>query len=173
MGKKKVEDQDNASKNEEEIKETLVLVNRTTKVVKGGRKFGFAAVIVAGDSKGRVGYGLGKAKEVAEARMKASKDARRNLLFVPLKDNRTLYHDVKGTSGAGNVLLRQAKPGTGIIAGGAMRAVFEMLGVNDIVTKSIGSNNVHNIIAATFDALKKMNTPKYIAAKREKNIADL
>lgn len=158
---------------DEEIKETLVLVNRTTKVVKGGRNFSFAAVVVAGDTKGRVGYGLGKAKEVAEARTKASKEARRNLMFVPLKEGRTLYHDVKGSSGAGNVLLRQARPGTGIIAGGAMRAVFEMLGVHDIVTKSIGSNNVHNIIAATFNALKKVNTPKYIAAKREKTIADL
>ncbi|MBP9791863.1 MAG: 30S ribosomal protein S5 [Rickettsiales bacterium] len=173
MAKKKIEDQGNVSRVEEEIKETLVLVNRTTKVVKGGRKFGFAAVIIAGDSKGRVGYGLGKAKEVAEARAKASKEARRNLMFVPLKEGRTLFHDVKGSSGAGNVLLRQAKPGTGIIAGGAMRAVFEMLGVHDIVTKSIGSNNVHNIIAATFDALKKVNTPKYIAAKREKNIDEL
>lgn len=173
MAKRKVEDQENTPRVEEEIKETLVLVNRTTKVVKGGRKFGFAAVVVAGDSKGRVGYGLGKAKEVAEARTKASKEARRNLLFVPLKEGRTLHHDVMGSAGAGNVLLRQAKPGTGIIAGGAMRAIFEMLGVHDIVTKSIGSNNVHNIIAATFDALKKVHTPKYIAAKREKNIADL
>ena len=168
MAKKKVDNQDNTPNVEEEIKETLVLVNRTTKVVKGGRKFGFAAVVVAGDSKGRVGYGLGKAKEVTEARTKASKEARRNLLFVPLKDNRTLYHDISGSSGAGNVLLRQAKPGTGIIAGGAMRAVFEMLGVHDIVAKSMGSNNVHNIIAATFDALSKVHTPKYIAAKREK-----
>lgn len=173
MAKKKVEEHENITRVEEEIKETLVLVNRTTKVVKGGRKFGFAAVVIAGDSKGRVGYGLGKAKEVTEARAKASKEARRNLMFVPLKEGRTLYHDVKGGAGAGNVLLRQAKPGTGIIAGGAMRAVFEMLGVHDIVTKSIGSNNVHNIIAATFDALRKVNTPKYIAAKREKNIADL
>lgn len=172
MAKRK-ENQDRTPKVEDEIKETLVLVNRTTKVVKGGRKFGFAAVVVAGDAKGRVGYGLGKAKEVTEARTKASKEARRNMMFVPLKEGRTLYHDVKGSAGAGNVLLRQAKPGTGIIAGGAMRAVFEMLGVHDIVTKSIGSNNVHNIIAATFDALQKVNTPKYIAAKREKNIADL
>lgn len=172
MAKRK-ENQEHTPKVEDEIKETLVLVNRTTKVVKGGRKFGFAAVVVAGDTKGRVGYGLGKAKEVTEARTKASKEARRNLMFVPLKEGRTLYHDVKGSAGAGNVLLRQAKPGTGIIAGGAMRAVFEMLGVHDIVTKSIGSNNVHNIIAATFDALQRVNTPKYIAAKREKNIADL
>ena len=172
---KQLEDQENVPvvDSSDEIKEVLVSVNRTTKVVKGGRKFGFAAVVVAGDGKGRVGYGLGKAKEVAEARTKASKEARRSFITVPLKDARTIFHDIYGNFGSGKVLLRQAKPGTGIIAGGAMRAVLEMLGVHDIVAKSLGSNNVHNMIAATFDALQRLHTPKYIASKREKKVSDL
>jgi len=157
----------------EDVKEVLVHVNRTTKVVKGGRRFGFAAVVVAGDGKGRVGEGLGKAKEVVEARSKASQAARRHMMTVPLKDNRTIHHDVMGHVGAGRVILRKANPGTGIIAGGPMRAIFESLGVHDIVAKSLGSSNVHNIIAATFDALKKLSTPNRVAKKRDKDVSDI
>ena len=157
-----------------EIKEVLVHVNRTTKVVKGGRRFGFAAVVVAGDGKGRVGEGLGKAKEVTEARAKASQDAKKRMISIHLKDNnRTIPHDVVGHVGAGHVILRSAKPGTGIIAGGPMRAIFESLGVHDIVAKSLGSSNVHNIIAATFDALRKLDTPRRIAKKRNKELSDI
>lgn len=149
-----------------EIKEVLVSVNRTTKVVKGGRRFGFAAVIVAGDGEGRVGYGLGKAKEILEARSKASQAARKNMMKVPLKDGRTIFHDVVGHFSSGKVLLRSASTGTGIIAGGPMRAIFEVLGVHDIVAKSIGSSNVHNVVAATFEALKNLYSPGYITRKR-------
>lgn len=156
-----------------EIKEAIVAVNRTAKVVKGGRRFGFSAVVVAGDGHGRVGYGLGKAKEVAEARAKASQAARKSLIRVPLKDSRTLFHDVKGHSGAGKVILRAAKPGTGVIAGGPMRAIFEMLGVHDIVAKSTGSSNVHIMIRATFDAFKNIQTPKEVAGKRGKKLSEI
>jgi small subunit ribosomal protein S5 len=158
-----------AKENLNDIKEILVSVNRTTKVMKGGRRFGFAAIVVAGDGKGRVGAGLGKAKEVAEARIKSSQEAKRKMIKVPLKEGRTIHHDIIGHAGAGRVILRRAKPGTGIIAGGPMRAIFETLGVHDIVAKSLGSSNPHNIIAATFDALNKLNTPSFIAAKRGKN----
>merc|ERR1711916_95883 len=127
---------------QEEIKEVLVSVNRTTKVVKGGRRFGFAAVIVAGNGAGKVGYGLGKAKEISIARTKASQDAKKHMINLELKDGRTIFHDVRGHYGAGKVVLRRAPVGTGIIAGGAMRDVFEMLGIHDIVAKSIGSSNV-------------------------------
>jgi small subunit ribosomal protein S5 len=161
------------NQSQEEIKEVLVHVNRTTKVVKGGRKFGFAAVMVAGNGRGKVGEGLGKAKEVTEARTKASQDAKKRMISVPLKDNRTIHHDVVGHVGAGRVILRKAKPGTGIIAGGPMRAIFESLGVHDIVAKSLGSSNVHNIIAATFDALKKLSTPNKIAKKRNKEVSEI
>jgi small subunit ribosomal protein S5 len=156
-----------------EIKEVLVAVNRTAKVVKGGRRFGFSAVVIAGDGKGRVGYGLGKAKEVAEARAKATQAARKNMVKIPLKDARTIHHDVKGHSGAGQVILRTARPGTGIIAGGPMRAVFETLGIHDVVAKSTGSTNVHIMIEATFDALKNLYTPKFIAEKRGKKISEI
>jgi len=161
------------NQSQEEIKEVLVHVFRTTKVVKGGRKFGFAAVMVAGNGRGKVGEGLGKAKEVTEARTKASQDAKKRMISVPLKDNRTIHHDVVGHVGAGRVILRKAKPGTGIIAGGPMRAIFESLGVHDIVAKSLGSSNVHNIIAATFDALKKLSTPNKIAKKRNKEVSEI
>jgi len=159
--------------NNDAYKEVLVGVNRTTKVVAGGRRFGFAAVVVTGDGKGRVGSGLGKAKEVTEARSKASQDAKKRMVSVPLKDNRTIPHDVVGRYGAGHVILRTARPGTGIIAGGPMRAIFESMGVHDVVAKSIGSSNVHNIIAATFDALRKLNTPRHIAKKRNKELSDI
>jgi len=149
-----------------EIKEVLVSVNRTTKVVKGGRRFSFAAVVVAGDGQGRVGHGLGKANEILDARSKAAQSAKKTMIKVPLKDNRTIFHDIEGKFGAGHVILRSAKVGTGIIAGGPMRSIFEMLGVHDIVAKSKGSSNVHNIIGATFDALKNLHTPDYIRRKR-------
>jgi small subunit ribosomal protein S5 len=149
-----------------EIKEALVSVNRTTKVVKGGRRFSFAAVVVVGDGRGRVGYGLGKAKEILEARGKAAQAAKKNMINVPLKDGRTVFHDAVGKFGSGHIVLRSAKVGTGVIAGGPMRSVFQMLGVSDVVAKSIGSSNVHNIIGATFDALKNLCSPNYIRSKR-------
>jgi small subunit ribosomal protein S5 len=158
---------------EAEHKEVLVSVKRVAKVVKGGRRFGFSVVVVAGDTKGRVGYGLGKAKEVMEARTKASQAAKKNMMRVYLKENRTIHHDIIGHSGAGRVLLRSAPAGTGIIAGGSMRAVFEMLGLHDVVAKSLGSSNVHNMIGATFDALKKLSSPKQIAERRSKKVSEI
>lgn len=158
---------------EAEHKEVLVSVKRVAKVVKGGRRFGFSVVVVAGDSKGRVGYGLGKAKEVMEARTKASQAAKKNMMRVYLKENRTIHHDIVGHSGAGRVLLRSAPAGTGIIAGGSMRAVFEMLGLHDVVAKSLGSSNVHNMIGATFDALKRLSSPKQIAERRSKKVSEI
>lgn len=158
---------------EDTIQETLVGVSRVTKVVKGGRRFSFAACVVAGSKNGTVGYGHGKAKEVAEARAKASQSAKKGMLEVSLYQNRTIHHDVMGKSGAAKVVLRKAKPGTGIIAGGAMRAIFESLGVHDIVAKSLGSSNTYSMIAATFDALSKLSSPKNIAERREKNVGEL
>ena len=144
----------------------LVHINRVAKVVKGGRRFGFAALVVVGDQKGRVGFGHGKAREVPEAIRKASEAAKRDLIFVPLRDGRTLHHDIKGRHGAGKVVLRAAPPGTGIIAGGPMRAVFETVGMSDVVAKSLGSSNPYNMVRATFDALKRQMHPKDIAAQR-------
>jgi small subunit ribosomal protein S5 len=144
----------------------LVHINRVAKVVKGGRRFGFAALVVVGDQKGRVGFGHGKAREVPEAIRKASEAAKRDLIFVPLRDGRTLHHDVNGRHGAGKVVLRSAPPGTGIIAGGPMRAVFETVGMSDVVAKSLGSSNPYNMVRATFDALKRQMHPKDIAAQR-------
>ena len=161
------------SNNESEHKEVLVSVKRVAKVVKGGRRFGFSVVIVAGDGKGMVGYGLGKAKEVMEARTKASQAAKKAMTRVYLKENRTIHHDIIGKSGAGKVLLRSAPAGTGIIAGGSMRAVFEMLGVHDVVAKSLGSSNVHNMIGATFDALTRLASPKQVAERRNKKIGEI
>jgi small subunit ribosomal protein S5 len=155
------------------ISETLVGVTRVTKVVKGGRKFSFAACIVSGDKDGSVGYGHGKAREVAEARTKASQAAKKDMLHVPLYEGRTIHHDVTGKSGAARVLLRRARPGTGIISGGAMRAIFESLGIHDIVTKSLGSSNIYSMIAATMDALRKLSSPKAIATRRAKVITEL
>jgi len=149
-----------------EFVDKLVGINRVAKVVKGGRRFGFAALVVVGDQKGRVGFGHGKAREVPEAIRKATEDAKRNLIFVPLRSGRTLHHDVDGRHGAGKVHLRAAEAGTGIIAGGPMRAVFETLGVQDVVAKSIGSSNPYNMVRATFDALKRQMHPKDIAAQR-------
>ena len=144
----------------------LVHINRVAKVVKGGRRFGFAALVVVGDQKGRVGFGHGKAREVPEAIRKASEAAKRDLIFVPLRDGRTLHHDVNGRHGAGKVVLRSAPPGTGIIAGGPMRAVFETVGMSDVVAKSLGSSSPYNMVRATFDALKRQMHPKDIAAQR-------
>ena len=156
-----------------ELVDKLVGINRVAKVVKGGRRFGFAALVIVGDTKGRVGYGAGKAREVPEAIRKATEQAKRNLIRVPLREGRTLHHDVRGRFGAGRVVLRAAPPGTGIIAGGPMRAVFEMLGVQDVVSKSIGTSNPHNMVKATFDALQSLNSPRSIAAKRGKKVSDI
>ena len=151
----------------------LVHINRVAKVVKGGRRFGFAALVGVGDQKGRVGFGHGKAREVPEAIRKATESAKRDLIFVPLRAGRTLHHDVAGRHGAGKVVLRSAKPGTGIIAGGPMRAVFEAVGIQDVVSKSLGSSNPYNMVRATFDALKAQNHPKDVAAARGIKFATL
>ena len=156
-----------------EYSEHLITINRVAKVVKGGRRFGFAAIMIVGDNNGKVGYGTGKAKEVPEAVRKATEDAKTNMIRVHLKDNRTLYHDIVGKFGAGKVILRTADPGTGIIAGGPLRALFESLGIKDIVAKSTGSSNPHNMIKATFDAFKKSETPKSAASKRSKKISEV
>jgi small subunit ribosomal protein S5 len=156
-----------------EFVDKLVHINRVAKVVKGGRRFGFAALVVIGDQKGRVGFGKGKAREVPEAIRKATEAAKREMIFVPLRDGRTLHHDVKGRHGAGKVVLRAAPPGTGIIAGGPMRAVFETVGMQDVVAKSIGSSNAYNMVRATFDALKNQMHPKDIAARRGMKYATL
>ncbi|AUW41943.1 30S ribosomal protein S5 [Rhizobium leguminosarum] len=161
------DDRQSREERDSEFVDKLVAINRVAKVVKGGRRFGFAAlVVVVGDQKGRVGFGHGKAREVPEAIRKATEAAKRELIFVPLRDGRTLHHDVHGRHGAGKVLLRSAKVGTGIIAGGPMRAVFETLGMHDVVAKSTGSSNPYNMVRATFDALKHQVHPKDIAAQR-------
>ena len=161
------------NKDETELTDKLVGINRVAKVVKGGRRFGFAALVVVGDLRGRVGFGTGKAKEVPEAIKKATDDAKKKMIRVPLKEGRTLHHDMKGHYGAGRVVLRSAPPGTGIIAGGPMRAVFEMLGVQDVVAKSIGTSNPHNMVKATMQALKNIQSPRSIASKRGKKVADI
>jgi small subunit ribosomal protein S5 len=157
----------------EELIEKLVHINRVSKTVKGGKRFGFAALVVVGDGKGRVGFGHGKAREVPEAISKATAAAKKAMLRVPLRDGRTLHHDGLGHFGAGRVYLRSAPAGTGIIAGGPMRAVFESLGVADVVTKSIGTSNPYNMIRATFEALKEQTSPKSVAQRRGRKIADL
>jgi small subunit ribosomal protein S5 len=156
-----------------ELIEKLVGINRVAKVVKGGRRFGFSAIVVVGDGKGRVGHGLGKAREVPEAIRKATENARKQLIRVPLREGRTLHHDVRGRFGAGRVVLRNAPPGTGIIAGGPMRAVFDALGMQDVVAKSVGSSNNHNMIKATFDALSRCCSPRQVASKRGKKVGDI
>ena len=170
----RVQKQDkNNSKEDSELVDKLVGINRVAKVAKGGRRFGFAALVVVGDQRGKVGFGTGKAKEVPEAIKKATDDAKKNMVKVPMKEGRTLHHDMKGHYGAGRVVLRSAPSGTGIIAGGPMRAVFETLGVQDVVAKSIGTSNPHNMIKATFDAFNSMNSPRNIANKRGKKVADI
>ena len=157
----------------EELIEKLVHINRVSKTVKGGKRFGFAALVVVGDGKGRVGFGHGKAREVPEAISKGTAAAKRAMIRVPLKDGRTLHHDANGHFGAGRVTLRSAPQGTGIIAGGPMRAIFESLGVADVVTKSVGTSNPYNMIRATFTALGDQTSPKAVAQRRGKKIADL
>ncbi len=156
-----------------EFVDKLVHINRVAKVVKGGRRFGFAALVVVGDQKGRVGFGHGKAREVPEAIRKATDAAKRSLVKVPLREGRTLHHDVAGQHGAGRVILRAAPPGTGIIAGGPMRAVFETLGIQDVVAKSLGTSNPYNMVRATFDALRREDSPRGVAARRGKKVSEI
>ncbi|KRA99716.1 30S ribosomal protein S5 [Devosia sp. Root685] len=158
---------------ESEFVDRLVHINRVAKVVKGGKRFGFAALVVVGDQKGRVGFGHGKAREVPEAIRKATEQAKRQMIRVPLRDARTLHHDITGRHGAGKVVLRAAVAGTGIIAGGPMRAVFETLGINDIVAKSTGTSNPYNMVRATFDALKRVDSPRAVAARRGLKVSEL
>ncbi|MDX8356580.1 30S ribosomal protein S5 [Sphingopyxis terrae] len=157
----------------EELIEKLVHINRVSKTVKGGKRFGFAALVVVGDGKGRAGFGHGKAREVPEAISKATAAAKKAMIRVPLRDGRTLHHDGRGHFGAGNVTVRSAPAGTGIIAGGPMRAVFESLGVADVVTKSVGTSNPYNMIRATFEALGEQTSPKSVAQRRGKKVSDL
>ena len=156
-----------------EFSDRLVAINRVSKTVKGGKRFGFAALVVVGDQKGRVGFGKGKAKEVPEAIRKATEQAKRQMIRVPLREGRTLHHDMEGRHGAGKVVMRSAPQGTGIIAGGPMRAVFEMLGIKDVVSKSIGSQNPYNMIRATMDGLRKESSPRSVAQRRGKKVADI
>jgi|TARA_A200000113_G_scaffold105296_1_gene94602 small subunit ribosomal protein S5 len=156
-----------------EFADRLVSINRVSKTVKGGKRFGFAALVVVGDQKGRVGYGKGKAKEVPEAIRKATEQAKRQMVRIPLREGRTLHHDVQGRHGAGKVVMRTAATGTGIIAGGPMRAVFEMLGVQDVVAKSVGSSNPYNMIRATIDGLLNEASPRMVAQRRGKKVADI
>ncbi|MDR2107595.1 MAG: 30S ribosomal protein S5 [Holosporaceae bacterium] len=153
--------------------EKLVAINRVAKVVKGGKRFSFSALVIVGDGKGRVGYAGGKAREVSDAVKKAAERAKRSMIRIPMREGRTLHHDSFGRFGAGKVVLRSAVSGTGIIAGGAMRSVFEALGIQDVVSKCIGTANPHNMVRATFDALQSTASPKYVAAKRGKKIGEL
>ena len=158
---------------ESDIIDKLVSINRVAKVVKGGRRFGFAALVVVGDQKGRVGFASGKAREVPEAIRKGTEKAKKNMIRVPLREGRTLHHDVLGRYGAGKVVLRAAPPGTGIIAGGPMRAIFETLGLQDVVAKSIGTQNPHNMIKATFDALSTLQSPRMVASRRGRKVGEI
>jgi small subunit ribosomal protein S5 len=157
----------------DELIDKLVTINRVAKVVKGGRRFTFAALVVVGDQKGRVGYGAGKAREVPEAIRKATERAKRTMIRVPMKEGRTLHHDIEGNFGAGKVVLRAAPAGTGIIAGGPLRAVFETLGIGDVVAKSLGSRNPHNMVKATFAALTNCASPRQVATRRGRKVADI
>ena len=156
-----------------EFVDKLVHINRVAKVVKGGRRFGFAALVVVGDQKGRVGYGHGKAREVPEAIRKATDEAKKSLIRVPLKDGRTLHHEVRGHHGAGKVVVRPAPAGTGVIAGGPLRAVFEALGVGDVVCKSLGSSNPYNMVRAIFDGLQNQQSPRMVAQRRGRSVAEI
>ena len=167
-------EQNNNSREEgSELIDKLVSINRVAKVVKGGRRFGFAALVVVGYGKGKVGYGSGKAKEVSDAMRKALDSAKKSMVRIPLREGRTLHHDLYGRFGAGKVIIRTAPVGTGIIAGGPMRAVFEALGVQDVVAKSVGTSNPHNMLKATFDALDSMRSPRAVAAKRGKKVGEI
>ena len=161
------------SREDSDLVEKLVGINRVAKVVKGGRRFGFAALVIVGDGKGRVGHGAGKAREVPEAIRKATEQAKRSMVRVPLREGRTLHHDVIGHYGAGEIVLRAAKPGTGIIAGGPVRAIFEALGVHDVVAKSVGSSNPHNMIKAAFDGLAHSTSPRAVAARRGRKVSEV
>ncbi len=174
-GRRRDSDRDNRQERQEgdELKDKLVTINRVAKVVKGGRRFSFAALVVVGDEKGRVGWGAGKAREVPEAIRKATERAKRTMIRVPMREGRTLHHDVVGEFGAGRVILRAAPAGTGIIAGGPMRAVFETLGMGDVVAKCTGSANPHNMVKATFAALQRCTSPRAVAARRGKKVADI
>jgi small subunit ribosomal protein S5 len=172
-GRRGDSDRQPRERDESELTEKLVGINRVAKVVKGGRRFGFAALVIVGDRKGRVGYGSGKAREVPEAIRKATEQARKSMIRVPLREGRTLHHDITDSYGAGRVIVRAAKPGTGIIAGGPMRAIFEALGVQDVVAKSVGSSNPHNMIKATFEALSHLTSPRAVAARRGKKVAEI
>ena len=172
-GDRSQRDRGGGDRDEGEFVEKLVGINRVAKVVKGGRRFGFAAIVVVGDGKGRVGYGAGKAREVPEAIRKATDQARRAMVRVPLREGRTLHHDIIGRYGAGEVIVRAAKPGTGIIAGGPMRAIFEALGVQDVVAKSVGTSNPHNMIKATFQALGRSVSPRSVAARRGRKVSEI
>ena len=164
---------DNDRASDDGIIDKLVTINRVAKVVKGGRRFAFAALVVVGDQKGRVGYGAGKAREVPEAIRKATERAKRTMIRVPMKEGRTLHHDVEGHFGAGSVVLRSATAGTGVIAGGPLRAVFEALGMGDVVAKSLGSRNSHNMVKATFAALQRSVSPRSVAIRRGKKVAEI
>src|SRR3954468_15318535 len=166
-------DRNREEERDSEIVEKLVHINRVAATVKGGRRFSFAALMVVGDQKGRVGFGHGKAREVPEAIRKATEEAKKTMVRVPLRESRTLHHDGQGRHGAGKVMLRAAAPGTGVIAGGPMRAVLETLGVQDVVAKSVGSSNPYNMVRATFDALKVQASPRQVASKRGKKVGDI
>ena len=157
----------------DELIDKLVTINRVAKVVKGGRRFAFAALVVVGDQKGRVGYGAGKAREVPEAIRKATERAKKTMIRVPMKEGRTLHHDIRGKFGAGDVVIRAAPAGTGIIAGGPLRAVFETLGIGDVVAKSLGTSNPYNMVRATFDALKNQQSPRMVASRRGRSVAEI
>src|SRR5882724_6269479 len=172
-GERRGRDGQSRDRDEGEFVEKLVGINRVAKVVKGGRRFGFAALVVVGDGNGKVGFGHGKAREVPEAIRKATDAAKRALIKIPLKDGRTLHHEVRGHHGAGKVLVRPAPAGTGIIAGGPMRAVFEALGVGDVVSKSLGTSNPYNMVRATFDALKNQQSPRMVAQRRGRSVSEI
>jgi small subunit ribosomal protein S5 len=172
-GRGRERERDRHGEGGDDIIDKLVTINRVAKVVKGGRRFAFAALVVVGDQKGRVGYGAGKAREVPEAIRKATERAKRAMIRVPMKEGRTLHHDVAGHYGAGSVILRTAPAGTGIIAGGPLRAVFETLGIGDVVAKSLGSRNPHNMVKATFAALQSVASPRSVANRRGKKVAEL
>jgi small subunit ribosomal protein S5 len=172
-GRRRDRDRDSDRDGEDGLIDKLVTINRVAKVVKGGRRFAFAALVVAGDQKGRVGWGHGKAREVPEAIRKATEKAKRSMIRVPMKEGRTLHHDIEGRFGAGKVVLRTAVAGTGIIAGGPLRAVFETLGIGDVVAKSLGSRNPHNMVKATFAALERCASPRSVANRRGKKVSEL
>lgn len=160
-------------RNKDELFEKLVFINRVSKTVKGGRTLSFAALVVVGDKKGRIGFGHGKAKEVPEAIRKASENAKNSIVRIPLRDGKSLHHNTSGRWGAGNVLLKTAQDGRGVIAGSVLRPIFDLLGVSDVVAKSLGSSNPFNLVRACFDALQKQTSPRYIALKRDKKVSDI